>query len=402
MNTSFTAPQSLGRLQRLALIGGIVCSVVSLLAFLTGPANFFRAYLVGFIFCLGLALGGLAFLMLQYLTGGAWGLVIRRILEAAARTLPVVLILFIPVLAGMGSIYPWVHTELIQNAEVREIIEHKHAYLNVPFFIGRAAFFFAVWLGMTFLLSRWGRELDETRDPGIIRKLQDVSGPGLVLYGLTITFAAVDWVMSIDPAWYSTIFGLLLMAGEGLSAMAFTIAVAAYLAGRGETAIYQPRHFHDLGKLLLTLIMLWAYFSFSQFLIIWSGNLPEEIPWYLKRFQGGWGIVGLSLVLLHFAFPFAVLLSRDLKRNYRKLVVIAALVMVMRLVDLVWLVAPQYGHIAISQIWVYVLLPLGLGGIWLWYFIRQLESRPLVPVGDPNLEQAIAPEHQHGEFQPEH
>jgi hypothetical protein len=402
MSNSFTAPQILGRLERTGLIAGLVCFALSLIGLLTSPANFFRAYLVGFVFCLGISLGGLALLMLQYLTGGAWGLVIRRILEASARTLPLVLIMFLPVVAGMGSIYQWVRPELIQNAEVRELVEHKHIYLNVPFFIGRAAFYFAVWLGLTFILNRWAQELDERQDRDTIRKMQDLSGPGLVLYGLTITFAAVDWVMSIDAAWYSTIFGLLLMAGEALSAMAFTIAVAAYLAGRGETAIYQPRHFHDLGKLLLTLIMLWAYFSFSQFLIIWSGNLPEEIPWYLRRFQGGWGVVGVGLVLLHFALPFALLLSRDLKRSYRKLVLIAALIIVMRLIDLIWLVAPQYGHVAVAQIWVYLLLPVGLGGIWLWYFARQLASRPLVPLGDPNLQDAIAPEHGHVELQAEH
>jgi len=407
MNTTYDAPSDLGRLgQRALIIGGLALVLTLAGAALTGNmAAFFRSYLVGYVFCVGVALGSLALLMLQFLSGGDWGVVIRRVLEAATRTLPLLAILFIPVVLGMTSLYEWTHIDQIPSEEARKLVAHKQPYLNIPFFIGRTIFYFAVWIFLTRLLNGWSRRQDETGDPELLRKMQDWSGPGLVLYGLTVTFAAIDWVMSLAPEWFSTIFGLMLMAGQGVAAMAFVIIMAVVLGRREPMShVFQPRHFQDLGKLLLALVMVWAYFNFSQFLIIWSGNLPEEIPWYIARFRGGWGYIGVMLVLFHFALPFVMLLSRNLKRDGRKLVYVALLVLFMRVTDLIWMIAPEFarhGHHTAVGAALYLLAPVGLGGVWLWWFMRQLQARPLMPVRDPHFEEAIEPEH-HGAVAAEH
>jgi hypothetical protein len=217
------------------------------------------------------------------------------------------------------------------------------------------------------------------------------SGPGLLFYAASVTFMAVDWILSINPHWFSTIFALLVIAGQGLSAVSLMIAVVVFLTNfRPFSEIITPRHLHDLGKLALALVMVWAYFSFSQFLIIWSGNLPHEIPFYVSRLQGGWQYVGVVLLLLHFALPFALLLSRDLKRNFRFLSRIAGLILVMRFVDLFWFVAPEFHKHNLAVSWMDLLLPIALGGIWLAFFIWQLQKRPLLPLRDPHLEEALA------------
>src|SRR5512145_2860711 len=309
------APE-LARLQQRALIVGIAGLVAAAIGAALNLEQFYRSWLIGFLFCLGLTLGSLGLLMLQHLSGGQWGLVSRRVFEASARTLPLVAILFVPVLVGIPSVFEWSHTDVVMNDAV---LSQKAPYLNTTFFIVRAVVYFAFWLFCSYLLTTWSSGQDQgtvgvTRADSV--RFRTVSAPGLLFLVLTITFASVDWIMSLDPHWYSTIFGLLTVAGQGLSALAFTIAVLSLLASVPPLARYlTPRHFHDLGKLLLAFVMLWAYLAFSQFLIIWSGNLPEEIPWYLERMRGGWGILALLLIVGHFALPFALLLSRDLKRH---------------------------------------------------------------------------------------
>lgn len=403
MDASYTAPPEIARYQRPALIVGVILLILSIVGAIVessmgrnGVAQFFRSYLLGFIFWIGIALGCLGLLMLQHLTGGAWGMVIRRVLEAGTRTLPLMLVLFIPfAILGLGYVYGWVHPhEYTQSEEVIKIIEDKHKYLNVPFFLIRAVIYFAAWLGLMFLLNKWSLEQDRTADRALTRKLKTLSGPGLVLFVLTVTFASFDWVMSLDPEWFSTIFGLLFVAAWTLSAFSFVIMVMAMLSDRPPMGhVVQPRHFHDLGKLLLAFVMLWSYFAFSQWLIIWSGNIPEETRWYLNRIRGGWGVVGMGLIVLHFAFPFLLLLSRGLKRNARALARVGALLLLMRFVDLFWLVVPEYhrGHFGLS--WMDIVLPLGIGGLWVAFFAWQLKQRPLLPINDPYLEQAIAHEH---------
>ena len=391
MMETYNAPPEIGRIQQRSLIIGVVGLVLLLVGALVSqaPEQFFRSYLIGYIFWVGIALGCLAICMLQHLSGGAWGLIIRRLLEAGTRTLPLLALLFLPLLLGAYKyhLYPWAVAEEVNRSEV---LKHKALYLNLPFFVGRAVFYFAVWLTLSYLLNRWSREQDQTSDPAIVRRLQVVSGPGLVLYGLTVTFASIDWVMSLEPEWFSTMFGLLLMAGQAVSAMSFVIAMAVLLAKREPMShVFASHHFHDLGKLLLAFVMLWAYFNFSQFLIIWAGNLPEEIPWYLHRLHSGWRYVGLALVLLHFALPFVLLLSRDLKRNARKLVLVAVIVIIMRFVDLLWMIAPEFNKEGFHVHWMDLVAPIGIGGLWLAVFTRQLKSRPLLPLNDPNLQEAL-------------
>ena len=371
-----------------ALTAGIAGAVLCVLGFfLSGPTQFYRSYLWSYMFLVGLALGPLAWLMLQYLTGGAWGIVIRRPCEAAARTLPLVAVMFLPIAIGIPNLYIWSHHDRVAADPV---LMHKEPYLNVPFFLIRAVVYFAGWLFFSWYMNRWSDREDVDHSGIAHRRMAALSGPGLVFWGFAVTFMAVDWVLSLDPHWFSTMFGLLFIASQGLTSMAFLITLMVLLSYRSPlSGVLTPRHLHDLGKLLLALVMVWAYFSFSQFLIIWAGNLPEEIPWYLERLRGGWQYVGLLLVAGHFALPFALLLSRDLKRNFKLLASVAVFILFMRLVDLYWLVAPDFLKGSFGLSWVDLAAPVGLIGLWLAYFLFQLEKRPLLPVGDPHFEEAL-------------
>jgi hypothetical protein len=235
---------------------------------------------------------------------------------------------------------------------------------------------------------------DRGEDPGLTRRMQLVAGPGLAAYCLAVTFASVDWLMSLQPHWFSTIYGVYLMGSQGLSALAFLIVAALYLSRREPMAgVIQPRHFHDWGKLFLAFVMLWAYFSFSQFLITWAGNLPEEISFFAARTRGAWGAVAIAIVLFHFAVPFVLLLSRDLKRNAGRLAAVAVLMLVMRWVDLLWQVEPAFRERTAAMYWLYLAAPIAIGGLWLFFFVRELKKRPLLPLNDPYLAEAIAHEH---------
>ena len=327
--------------------------------------------------------------MLQHLTGGGWGLVIRRVLEAATRTLPVMFVLFLPLLLGVHSLYEWTHADML--AAHPAVAEKARLYLNPTFFALRAILYFAIWMLLAFFLNRWSLEQDRTADRQLVKKMRVLSGPGMVLFVLTVSFSAIDWVMSLDPEWSSTIFGLLFVAAWGLSALAFAVASLAWLTKHEPMAhVVAPLHFHDLGKLLLALVMLWAYFAYSQYLIIWSGNLPEEIRWYLPRTRGAWGAIALAVVILHFALPFLFLLSRRLKRNPNKLVLVAVLILVMRYVDLLWVVAPNFPHQGFYLSWMDLVAPIGFGGIWLAAFFWQLGKRALLPINDPQLPSVLA------------
>jgi hypothetical protein len=383
----------LARLQQRALVVGAVALVAGLAGALTSPDQFFRSWMIGFLFCLGLTMGSLGLLMLQHLTGGEWGLVGRRIFEAAGRTLPLVALFFIPILFGLPRIFLWARPEAVA---ADHILQMKAPYLNVPFFIGRAVLYFAIWLACMFYLTRWSDGQDRG-EVGVTaadtRRFRVISAPGLLLYALTITFASVDWIMSLDPHWFSTIFGLLLFTGQGLAAFAFVIAVLAVISEVEPVAsVVSARQFHDLGKLLLAFVMLWAYLAFSQFLIIWAGNLPEEIPWYVERIRGVWGYVALLIAFGHFALPFVVLLSRDLKKNRGLLAKVAIGILLMRLVDVIWLVAPTFPHRGFAIHWMNIVIPVGLFGIWLFLFVRQLRSRPLLPLNDPYFKETFAHE----------
>jgi hypothetical protein len=383
----YIAPPSAGRIQRRALIIGVAGLILCIVGAVFRPAQFLQSYLFGYVFLLGLTLGCMAILMIQYLTGGDWGIVIRRTLEAAMRILPLMAVGFLPIALGVRELYVWARPA----QAAAEGLDYRTEYLNIPFFIVRAVVYFAVWLAMAHRLDRWSREQDRGGAQGWLKRLRRLSGPGLVIYAVTITFAAYDWLMSLNPEWFSTIFGLLIIAGEALSAVAFVILVAALLSTREPMAlVFQPRHFHDLGKLLLTFVMVWAYLSFSQLLIVWSGNLPREIPFYLPRMQSSWRWIGVMLIILHFALPFALLLSRDLKRRAGRLAALAGLVIVMRVIDLFWLVAPEFRPQGLTIDWFDPVTVVGLCGVWLALFIRELKARPMLPLRDPHLADALS------------
>jgi hypothetical protein len=380
-------PTRIDRLERIALGVGLPGGLACLFGFALDPHQFYRSYLFAYLFWAGVAVGCMSIVMIHHLSGGLWGLVIRRLLEAGTRTFLVVALLFLPVVLGMGQLYPWVHPG------EDKLLRYKAVYLNVPFFLGRAAFYFAAWLTLAHFLNKWSRQLDEGEDLKVSRRLRGLSGGGLILLGLTITFSSVDWAMSLAPHWFSTIYGILFMVGQVLSAMALAIVLLAFLGGeRPLSDAVRPGPVHDLGKLLLAFVMLWAYVNLSQFLITWSGNLAEETPFYIHRLQGGWQWVALALVVFHFALPFLLLLSRDLKRDARRLGLLAAGVFLVRLLDLYWLVAPDltgHGHeavgLGVAVHWLDVAAPLGLGGIWLFFFAQALRDRPLLPVGEPEI-----------------
>jgi hypothetical protein len=372
------------RLQRGALIVGVVGLLLCAVGALVSPEHFFRSYLTAYNFWLAVGLGCLVVLMIQHLTGGAWGILLRRVLESGSRTLLPSALFIVPLLFGLRWLYEWANPD--PNA-LDEDLKHKSTYLNVPFFSVRIVIYFVVWLVIAGILNRWSRMQDDGAPPlSEERHFRLLSGPGLVLYGLTITFASIDWVMSLEPRWWSTMYPPLFGAGQVLEGVAFAVIVLILLSEYPPlSAIVRPVHLRDLGNLLLTFVMIWAYLSFSQFLLIWAENMPEETPWYLKRLRGGYEWVALLLVLFQFAIPFVFLLFRDIKENRRKLLAVAVLVLVMRFVDLYWWIEAAfpggmsfYGFLDVAAV-------VGLGGLWLWWFLRELRKRPLLPLHDPYM-----------------
>lgn len=397
-DNAYNAPADISRLRTIALgVGGI-----GLLAWAVGlyfdPEQALLSWLLGFIFWAGLTFGGLGVLMLQYLTGGAWGVMLRRIAEAATRVFPVVLILFIPLAIGVytGTVYEWTHLGPDDYT-----VQHRGWFMTSESWLLRSVVYFIVLGAMIYLLNNWSAEQDKaaTHEEAarLLERASRFSGPSMVFYCLAVTFAVVDWVMMLDPHFFSTMWGLLFIAGWALSFFCFGVIILAFLSDKAPMArVLDKRHFHDIGKLMLALVMVWAYFNFSQFLIIWSGNIPEETGWYLVRMKGAWGWMGVMLVFLHFAFPFLVLLQQDFKRKAKMLASIAAFILLMRLVDMYYLIGPnpridmhglERGAFMFS--WMDIVAPIAIGGIWLWVFFGELMKRPLVPVMDPFLDRAI-------------
>jgi hypothetical protein len=385
--------EKLSTMQKRAAVVGISFLAACVIGAFVAPQQFFRSYLIGYLFVAGIALGALALLMIQHLITGGWGFVGRRPFEAATRTLPFLLVAFVPLVFGLSELYEWAVPEHVAGDQ---LLEHKAVYLNVTFFLMRTVIYFAVWIGLASQLNRWSRAQDRG-EPTDLRRFQRVSGVGLLVFGLTVSFASVDWVMSLEPHWFSTIYGMQFIAGMVLSALAFTVPVLVTLSKYEPLSRHiERKHYHDFGNLLLAFVLLWAYLAFSQYLITWSGNLPEEIPWYLSRTQGGWQYIGLLLVVFHFAVPFFVLLSRATKRSARILSRVAIAILVLRLVDLVWLVEPAFVS-NLSIHWMDVAAPIGIGGVWLALYCRQLKALPVLPANDPrfsgNLEAEEALEH---------
>jgi len=390
MNTIDSVPELAG-LRRAALVGGAIGIVATLAGAVLDPTQFFRSYLMAWLYWAGLALGCLGLLMVYHLTAGGWGVAIRRLLEAAIATLPAMALLFVPLLFGLGALYAWTDTRAVMADRV---LSQKAAYLNVPFFVARAAAYFFVWLTLAHFLDRWSRQQDDPADPRPADRLRKLSGGGLVAYALAMTFAAFDWIMSLEPHWFSTIFGMIFIADAAVGAMAFVLVVSFLLARGGAFGrVLAPSILNDLGNLLLAFVMVYAYVSFSQVLIIWSANLPEEIPWYLHRIEGGWNLIAIGLAVFYFAVPFLVLLARGNKRQPQRLAAIAAGVLAARLLSVFFQVGPEFYTHGLSAHWLDFAALAGLGGTWVSLFARRLSRRPLLAHGDPELASALARPH---------
>lgn len=372
---------------RYALFGGAAVLIISIIGAFFSPAAFFRAYLIGYVFWAGLALGSLSIVLLHHLVGGDWGFITRRFMESAFGTLPLLALLSIPILVNVSTLYPWARPEVVAESPV---LQQKVPYLNVPFFIGRIIIYFAIWIGLAWMLNRWSQEQDETADPLYVRRFRSVSGPALILHAFVVTFAAIDLLKSLEPEWYSTIFGLIILVGQLLTTIAFSIMMLMLLSDcEPFTPVLRTVHFLDLGNLLLTFVVLFAYVEVSQFIIIWHGNLPEEVPWYTRRSTNGWEYVTVLLVLFHFAVPFFLLLTRYVKQRLRLLASIAIAILVMRLLDYFWIVLPAFNLPAVGIHWMDVLVPVGIGGIWLAYFFWRLQRRPMLPLGDTRFVERV-------------
>ena len=364
------------RVRSVSLIVGAVGLGLCVLGALFSPQQFFQAYLFAYVFFLGIALGCLGIVMLHNLSGGGWGVAIRGLLESGMNTLPLMALLFVPLLFGLHHLYEWARPEAVAKDV---LLQHKAAYLNLPFFILRAALYFALWIGAAILITRWSRKSREA-DFAAAARLRAVSGPGLVVYVLTITFSSMDWIMALEAHWYSTIFGVHFLGGHGLAALAFAILFSTLLwRDAGDAEAIPPAYRLDLGNLLLGFVMLWAYFALSQWLIIWSGNLPEEAVWYTHRNQGGWEWLPRVLVVFHFFVPFFLLLSRRNKRRAEFLGMIAATILVMRLADIFWYTVPAFRPGQFFLHWMDIATPVGLGGIWFAGFLRELQRLPALP-----------------------
>jgi hypothetical protein len=378
---------TLERLGWTSLAVGIGALVVCVIGAFFGPEQFFRAYLASYLYYLGLGLGCLAILMVYHLTGGAWGFLVRRFLEAGSRTLPLLALLFLPVGFGVGYLFDWARPEVVAQDPK---LQHQQVYLNVPFWWGRAVLFFAIFLSLDYLLNAWSRREAETGDPRYAWRLESLSGPGLVAFGVCMHFASVDWLMSLQPAFHSSIFGPYVVSGQVLSAMALVLAALALAARR--TAVgdaVSVEALGDLGNLLLTFLIIWAYMAFFQFMLIWIANLPFEVIWYADRSRGGWKWVAWAVFLFQFAVPFFLLLQRTVKRNPAYLGSVAGLVLFTHLMFSHYQVLPSFPGTTIAQHWMDFLMPFGLGGVWLAYFVWQVRRRPLLPEHDHNEGHAL-------------
>ena len=361
----------------IALVAIAAGAVVGWIGWTRAPEQFFYSYLVAWLYWAGISIGSISLLLLHNLTGGKWGDLIRPILRTAAAVLPLMALLFLPIVLQPQRIYEWANASAVERDP---ILQHKQPYLNVEFFQIRAGIYFALWFALLALL-RWQTRVAPLPDTVADRRFRRLSGQGLALHGLAVTFASIDWVMSLEPHWFSTIFGVIWFGAWGLNALAFAIVVATAVARR--TPVLEPYHvdsLHDLGKLLLGFTMLWAYVSFSQYFIIWYGNLPEEVVYYIKRFETPWQWVALAIVLLHFVLPFALLLSREWKRSPAKLGAVALVLLVAEWIAVMWQIAPAVEHGRPSFVpWLDLGLTAAIGGLW-WLAFMLLLPRMAPPI----------------------
>lgn len=393
MTPNETFRPQMDKIQRNALIIGVIALAVSLLGLFQNSTHFLQSYLFAYIFWSGLAFGSLGIFFLHNVVGGNWGVAIRRFVESGLQTLPLIALFVIPVLLGVKILYSWTSPE-VQAHDFA--VGHKAAYMNVPLFILRTVIYFLIWFFFGLRILRMANEHDRTGDPILFRKIKGASAPALLLFVVSTTYAFIDWIMSLEPNWYSTIYPWMFTVGEVLLTFAFMIALLVLLSDREPFASFlKQAHFHDLGNLMLAFTMLWAYMSFAQLLIIWSENLPDEIPWYVRRFSGGWGYLAWFISIFHFCVPFFLLLMRFIKKNPQRLRTLAIWMIIVRVVDVFWIVEPAFRQRGLEVYWTDIAVLIGLGGIWIWYFIRNLMARPLLVPNDPRNTYTRAHGHGH-------
>lgn len=373
------------RWRRSCLVVGILGSIAVVIGAFVDVRQFLHSYLWAYWFWLGVGIGALQMLMLWHLTGGRWGFLSQRIFEAAARTLLPMFVFIIPLLAGVREIFGWA------TPEGARAVAFKHAYLNISFLFVRLALYFLVWGLLTWALTRWSRAEEQTSEKRYWNLRAALSGPGIVFCSIAATFAVVDWAMSLEPRWYSTVYPLIHICGQVLSGLAIVILTVLLLSNTRPISVFvNDRVLNDLGNLMLTFVILWAYTSFSQLLITWAGNLPSEIVWYEHRLRGGWQYLGLILILGHFAVPFAFLLSRETKRRKPVLAFVCVFILVARLFDEFWRIEPAFHRNTFYLHWLDIAAPVALGGLWLALFLWRLGSRPLLPANDPRVQEVMA------------
>jgi hypothetical protein len=382
-----TPRTGISRFQPIALGAGVLGLVASAVGFVVNREQFFRSWLPSYLFWFSIVAGSLAVLMLQYVTGGEWGLLIRRPLGAAARTMWVMLIGFIPVALGMKVLYPWANSAWAGFHEVQHL---KGAYLNQQFFFIRVGIYFLFFLGWAWRIRVLSLHFYESRSPYTELSRRKWAASGLVLVVLIMTFVSTDWMMSTEPMWYSTMYGITFVVGCALSSFAFVTFFLTRLAQTGAMKeVLRPTHLRDLGNLMLAFVMFYAYTSFSEYLLIWYANVHEEIPHYLVRQHGVWAFIALLLILFHFFLPFFMLLMRPIKDRPETIGVVTVIIIVMRYVAIYWLVAPSWYGEHFTYSWMDLASLVGIGGIWLWAFIGQLKGQTIIPIHETWVEEAI-------------
>lgn len=374
---------------RMAVTGWVI-GAVGVIATLVGgasqPALAYASYHFAFMLCLGLALGALFFVMVHHIAGARWGVVVRRIAEAIASTLPLFVLLFVPILAGRLHLFEWMRPEV---AEHDHLIQLKQGYLNTPFFLVRAFFYFAVWTVFSVVLSRLSLAQDRGDGVALLGRMRKITAPGLLLYAITVTFAAFDWLMSVSPHWFSTMFGVYYFAGAFQASLALLIVVVLLLKRAGLLrGVVTVEHLHDLGKFLFAFTVFYAYIAYCQYFLIWYANIPEETFWYRERWEHGWSKPAVIMIFTTFVIPFVTLLAREAKRRVPTLLVAAASVLLGRAVEIYWIIAPSL-HIEASLSWLNVTGLLGVAGLFLGTVAWRLGKGPLIPVGDPYLRKSL-------------
>jgi hypothetical protein len=371
---------------RVEQISGVIGALGLLLCcagFFANRAEFFQSYLFAFIYWGGFTIGGLGVLLMNHVVGGTWGVTTRRLLGAAVRTLPLLVLLFIPLVIGVRDIYPWAQPETVKH---NDFLLHKQGYLNLPFFLLRTVIYFAIWIFWGFRVYKMADLQDETGDVTLRERMRRFSAPGLLIFTLSASFAYIDWILSADAQYYSTIYGAMILIGDVLQAFALIIIVLVLAAGKDRFGgRVNPKVLHDLGNMMFAFTIFWTYLTASQLIITWPANLPQEIEWYLVRVRGGWKVLAIIVAFSMFAIPFLALLSQARKRNPIRLMRVAVWILCARAVDIFWIVAPTYRTHGFALYWTDFAAFLGVGGIWTYVYLGQLRRRPLLPLRDPRV-----------------